>query len=258
MTFEMEILGSRMLLRKDDNGLSRQLREQGTREGHWPDTVAGVLKPGMKCLDVGANLGFYALLEARCVGPQGAVYAVEPELTNAELLLKSTALNGYDWMHTYRLAFGDREGMGHFRVMRNSNTGNLFDRAEASPWWGQALDEHEIGWQEVFVTTMDAFCEHHDLTPDFLRMDVEGFEDRVIAGGGHTLARMKAGSGAFIEFHPLCYADPVDRLQPAIDAMVTAGFRLVEITPEFAHGVPVEELCQRFPSGCLHTQWVKA
>ena len=40
--------------------------------------VTELVRPGMICWDVGANVGFYTLLFAELVGRTGSVYAFEP------------------------------------------------------------------------------------------------------------------------------------------------------------------------------------
>ena len=37
-----------------------------------------VLRPGMTVLDIGANIGYYAIMEAKQVAPSGKVIAIEP------------------------------------------------------------------------------------------------------------------------------------------------------------------------------------
>ena len=54
------------------------------------------VKPGMVVVDIGAHVGYYTLLAAKQVGPDGKVYAFEPEPGNHALLLKNIGMNGYD------------------------------------------------------------------------------------------------------------------------------------------------------------------
>ena len=51
------------------------------------------LKPGMTAIDVGANLGVYALPMARLVGPQGHIFAYEPGSEARRLLEQSRDIN---------------------------------------------------------------------------------------------------------------------------------------------------------------------
>ena len=54
---------------------------------HW-------LKPGMTAIDIGANLGIYALPMARWVGPTGRIFAYEPGSEARTLLEQSREING--------------------------------------------------------------------------------------------------------------------------------------------------------------------
>jgi hypothetical protein len=51
------------------------------------------LKPGMTAIDIGANLGVYALPIARLVGPHGRVFAYEPGSAARKLLEQSRDVN---------------------------------------------------------------------------------------------------------------------------------------------------------------------
>jgi tRNA G37 N-methylase Trm5 len=53
------------------------------------------VRPGATVLDIGANIGYFTLLMARCVGPSGHVYAFEPEPKNFELLQHNVRRNNY-------------------------------------------------------------------------------------------------------------------------------------------------------------------
>lgn len=71
--------------------------ERAILSGHYePDVVALVrtrVKPGWKCLDVGANVGFLSLLMAEQAGPSGRVLSVEPGPPFAERMRQNLALN---------------------------------------------------------------------------------------------------------------------------------------------------------------------
>jgi len=57
--------------------------------------VQRTVKPGQCALDLGANIGFYTMLLAGAVGPEGKVYAFEPLAENADLLERSMAENHF-------------------------------------------------------------------------------------------------------------------------------------------------------------------
>lgn len=224
-----EILGSQMFLLKEDMGISERLRQCGTTEWACPDIVQEIVKPGWVCVDVGANLGFYALLEARLAGKAGKVFAIEPISQNYKTLIKSIQKNNYDNAYAFRLALGDKSGEAEIRVSVASNGGNMFDEGKASGDGIRVIAEETIGKETVPVVTLDEFVQHDVAAKeasniDFLRMDTEGFEPEIIAGGQETLARMKPDSMLFIEFHQVLFADPIRDLKPTVDSIFSHGF----------------------------------
>lgn len=69
-----------------------------------------LLRPGDTVVDVGANYGVVGLLAAQLVGADGAVHAVEPQPEVAELLRRSTVLNGFRHVHVHEVALSDADG----------------------------------------------------------------------------------------------------------------------------------------------------
>ena len=70
-----------------------------------------LLSPGMAVLDIGANIGFFAMLSARLVGPSGHVMAVEPNPRNVRLLESSRRQNGFTNMTVLQVAAGRAHGL---------------------------------------------------------------------------------------------------------------------------------------------------
>src|SRR5580693_7607022 len=70
------------------NGLGRGLKFNGgnsavgfilgTHDTDVQFAMSRLLRPGMTCYDVGANVGFTAVLAAKCVGETGRVVCFEP------------------------------------------------------------------------------------------------------------------------------------------------------------------------------------
>src|SRR5690348_12551083 len=75
---ERSVFHYRMLLDLQDRGISRTLLLCGERELEHKIMVERVLHPGMTVLDIGANIGYYALMELALIQPGGTLIAVEP------------------------------------------------------------------------------------------------------------------------------------------------------------------------------------
>ena len=105
------VLTFKMKLHLDQKGLSRELMVYGVHERLETQLVQEMVRPGMNVLDVGGNIGYYALLEARIVGRRGRVLVLEPAPKNSEKLKRNIALNGWsDRVVPFNVAAGDADG----------------------------------------------------------------------------------------------------------------------------------------------------
>ena len=87
-----DVLGSKMYLDETDLGLSWDLITDGIREAYLVEIVKKELKKGDIVIDIGANIGYYVLLESKIVGEKGKVYAIEPVPQNVDILRKNLFL----------------------------------------------------------------------------------------------------------------------------------------------------------------------
>jgi FkbM family methyltransferase len=178
------------------------------------------IRPGQVAWDVGANLGYYAVLMAELVGRQGRVLALEPNPRLAKLCGQTLALNGH-W-HTAevrRIAAADESG-GTLRfrtTFSDPKNGHLLAADEAA---APGIDDDTL---EVAVPTMRL----DDLSEgpvDFLKIDVEGAEEMVWAGMQRLLDR-SPGITVLMEFNAgRC------RAAEATLAEIAARFPLRELT----------------------------
>ncbi len=171
---EKNIYTYRMLLDLNDPGISRTLVLFGKREIDHKIMLEKTLKPGMLVFDIGANVGYYPLMELQLIGKTGNLIAIEPSPSNIELLKKNLALNSYQDIEVISGAVSDENGISKFYLSEFSNL-NTF---------------HPTGTGEKFVTgeTIDVktysvpvLAEKYG-APDLIRMDVEGHEVEVING----------------------------------------------------------------------------
>lgn len=77
------------------DGLTRRLVIDGAYEPSMTKVFGELLSEGMVVVDVGANVGYYTLLAARCVGERGRVWAFEPEPQNFLELQYNIELNKF-------------------------------------------------------------------------------------------------------------------------------------------------------------------
>jgi len=172
-----EVNGSRMYLDLKDKGVSRDLLLDGKREIISTDYLlsSNILKEGDVVLDIGANIGYYALIESKLIGDRGKVYAVEPVSTNIDILKKNIGLNDCKNIKIFNFAIGDTNKKSRIYISDRCNLCSIGKKPEG------VIDE-----QIVDVLTVDSLLKGRD-NPNLIRMDVEGYEYNVIKGMCKTL-----------------------------------------------------------------------
>jgi FkbM family methyltransferase len=127
------------------------------------------LKPGMTAIDIGANLGVYSLLMARLVGPGGRVFSYEPGSEARAFLERSRELNDLKNLEISASALSDSDREGHLAFAASSEMRALGAAGTGEP---------------VHITSLDAEGAARGWgSPDFIKIDAEGEEERIIAGG---------------------------------------------------------------------------
>ena len=136
--------------------------------------VGSFLCPNQCFWDLGANFGLYTVLAAKRVGPTGSVLAVEPDPRNRFYLRANVLLNRQWHVTTLSVALGDSEEEADFF----SCTQGAYSGLKIAEVPGT------IKKIKVEQTTLDKLAASQQWPPvDFLKMDVEGAELRVLNGG---------------------------------------------------------------------------
>lgn len=176
--------------RKD---IARTILHRGQYEPIETAIVLRHLRPGMTVVDVGANIGHYAMVAARAVGPAGLVVAFEPEADNHAALVANLALNGLGNVTAERLALGARPGAAALHLDGANRGGHSLAPANV---------QAPADAQAVAVATLDDYLAERlpDRRLGFVKIDVQGAEAEVLAGAAATLARDRPV--VLVEFWP--------------------------------------------------------
>lgn len=159
-----DIQGSQMALNLNDLGISRELACYGVHEQNSTEEVKKIVKKGMKILEIGANIGYYALLEMKLAGETGHLYALEPDPRNYAMLSRNLALNKIKNFSLYNVAGGAIRGLGKFNINQKGNLSSF--RRD-----GEGIDVQIFPIKELIEDKVD-----------FIRMDVEGYENEILKG----------------------------------------------------------------------------
>lgn len=170
----------------------------GTFELPAAQLVSQTVRAGEVCWDVGAHLGYFAAIMARCSAQP--VYCFEPLPENQQRLQMQAELNPALQLHVLPLALGAAAGATRLRVMPDDDSLGKLAESTFQP------DRPAARELPVTVTTIDAVvADNVAPPPSFIKIDTEGAEFQVLSGGQATLRRHRPR--LLLEFHD-CSDDP--------------------------------------------------
>jgi FkbM family methyltransferase len=143
--------------------------------------VRTLLKPGDTAIDAGSHIGFFTMILASLVGPDGRVFAFEPLDSNAELLEQSIAENRFAGRVVFqRAAVGAATGSATltFPAETLNSGGAYLLRAGTSPLTGNQT-------RRVPVVALDDLPIRRPVA--LIKMDVEGAEPLVLKGAARII-----------------------------------------------------------------------
>lgn len=183
-----------------------------------PDKEGGVapafercLSPGDTVIDAGAHIGYYACLASQIVGKEGTVVAFEPHPEHAQRVRGHSRSNGCT-ARVEQVAVTDTDGVASLRLSNRSG-GHAIDDS------GQTVD--------VGTRSLDSYLDESGLSPDLVKLDVEGAELAALNGMRETL--QSDHPTVIIELHPGRMETDVGAV---FDILVDAGYDVYKLPDE--------------------------
>lgn len=210
-----DIQGHKMMIDMSLGGIHKSLYLHGHRELLSSSIFSKIIPKGARVVDVGANIGYYVLIEAR---KAQKIYAFEPEPRNAELLRKNLSLNSYqDRVEVYQCAVSDRMGSALLYISDLPNQHRLLNKFDTQR-------DKDI---EVETITLDEFLKDKEV--DVVRMDLEGAEWLVIQGMKDVLRRTNKPLILFLEVHPALITNYGGQAVKMIEFILDSGFKITHL-----------------------------
>jgi FkbM family methyltransferase len=200
-------------------GISRTLYIHKIREIDQTTLIKEFVKPGMYCLDLGANIGYYTLLFSSLVGKSGKVFAVEPDSRNLPLLKKNIELNGIsEIVNLFPVGVGSEDSKTYFFQSEYSNLSKLdFSGNKKS----EIIDVLSLNSLGKIIGNVNV-----------IRMDIEGAELLVISNNSLIyLSKLEMGTRIFVEVHPNNYLENNDEFsfEKTVEILGKAGFNSLSV-----------------------------
>lgn len=183
------------------------------------------LRPGMVCMDIGANAGLFTLLMATRVGDKGRIYAFEPTVATFQWLQKNIMLNALRNVVAENMAVTERSGNVEFHI----GPSDLCVYNSISAVVHPCAKSGQFSQIMVPAVSIDDYCANNDIRRvDCVKIDVEGAEFKVLEGMRRVLGE-NPQIVLLIEFNRIttdACGDSIDDMAAWLGAM---GFRLFVI-----------------------------
>lgn len=178
----------------------------GSFEGHFPELLRRLVRPGDRCVDVGANIGVHTVRMAKLASRAGEVIAIEADSGLAERARRNIELNGLTNVRLINAAASDRPGDTVLYRPGDSDT----NRARASLQPHPYLTGTAVA---VPVITVDEACGSgaggnggtSRGRVAVIKIDVEGHEAAVVRGAAGVIGR--DAPAVIFEYAPDLLAD---------------------------------------------------
>jgi FkbM family methyltransferase len=185
----------------DINGVTYRI-DPHYRHMLWHDYDAAVaaflkerIKPGALCFDIGANIGVYVLQLAHWTCPSGHVVAFEPNPGARAILERHIQINSLaDRVSVVPVAVGASNCQALLYAAGIDGMSRMGKPNE--------LIADRVSGVAVPLLTLDDYCEAQNLAPDWLIIDIEGFEIAALFGARRLIKTRGKGLQIVVEMHP--------------------------------------------------------
>ena len=206
--------------------------------------MKNLLQPGDITLDIGANIGAHTLPMAELVGKSGKVIAIEATNWAYQKLLRNLSLNE-----------DLKDSVTPVQSLLNE-TSNQADAPHAlySSWsFDEKKEKHKIlrgslnSTSEAKVLALDDLVNSLKLEKlDFIKMDVDGFECKVLRGSDYTIKHYKPSM--LIEISPFLLREREGSLEEYLDFLIQNGYKIYEESSRKLLSMNPKELNQYIPA----------
>lgn len=214
--------GAKLIVDTRDRLLAPWLLMDGLWESDATAWMHDTLRPGAVMVDVGANIGYFTVLAAQLVGPEGRVVAVEASPGLADIVRRNVAMNG----HLPTVTVWQRaawSGLDRLRLHQRVHYGANSSLAGAAAEHLEALAdrEEEVEVEAVALDDLLGGLERIDV----LKLDVEGAEVHALRGLAGTVAAHPEMT-LMVEWAPEQIRRMGDQPEEVVALLTGAGFAM--------------------------------
>ncbi|MBY0316021.1 MAG: FkbM family methyltransferase [Bdellovibrionales bacterium] len=189
---------------------------------HEPETEKVLKKLISKAkvfCDIGANFGYFSFL-AQQLEPQAQIYSFEPLPKNIENFKKNLKLNAFSKIELVEACLSDQIGETEFLLPPAGESG-----------WGRMAHRDLFSGEKIkrSVITLDSFFLQRKINQcDLIKIDVEGYEFKVLQGARNVIAKFKPQ--ICIELNEPCLIDTGTSGEEIFKHLKSLGYRMHSIS----------------------------
>lgn len=218
---------------KDSLGLSLD----PNYESQETQLLKKIIKKNSTVIDIGANIGYFTLLLAKLVGPDGKVFSFEPDPNNFSILEKNVKVNGYSNVVLTQKAISDKTETTKLYLCKYSNGMHRIYESEMCE-----------GHVEIESSRLDDFFKSikFDGEVNFIKIDTEGSEVKVIHGIKNILKANK-DIKILVEFEPGSIVQSGYLPKELLTEIRSHGFKIIPLeSKNILKEISTEELLKKY------------
>lgn len=226
-TIEMTVFSYEMTVNPSDKGLSRDLIALGFREllptlafQNELSRIRSNINGEIKVMEIGANIGYYVLMEAEVLGSACQIAALEPEPTSVEILRENININEVnELVEILPVAVGPEDGTVQLHQHEQRNLSTTLEQS--------STQRGTIGSVEVEQISPSSLYEKLGWDPAevaVVRMDIEGYEYKIVPELMDIFS--SPPTLLYMEIHPFYYPNE-DVFQNIIGILTQYNFELI-------------------------------
>lgn len=189
--------------------------------------IADRLGEGDVFVDVGANVGYYSLLAAECVGADGEVVAVEASPSVCAEFQRNVERNNV----SSRVRLENKAASAQAGTL-TVYSGPARNTGMTSTVPSRGADTPEC---EVEARPLDDILSSKDCSKiRLIKIDVEGAEPHVIAGMTRLIPQLAPETEIILELSPKWWEDPALKPSEVLRPFTDAGFNIYEMRNSYS------------------------
>jgi FkbM family methyltransferase len=170
--------GEEMYVNLNDVAVSWDIVKSNFDRG-TTEIIESIVSEGDNVFDIGANIGYYSVLISREIGEDGFLTCFEPEKTNYDFLRSNLEPLSFSNHALEKKAVSAKRGSINLSIDKYNRGAHTVESTSNS-----GID--------VETTTIDRYMEESSIESlDFIKIDVEGHEGKVLEGGETTISHQK-------------------------------------------------------------------